>query len=75
MLPSTSFPIHYSIFIVPFNATQSEILTATLNKAQVNKINPILTRKEHSMTVKWFRTQEYFTFYAIYATKAIILTH
>jgi hypothetical protein len=36
-LPSTSFPIHNSLIILPFDAIESEILTASLNKSYINK--------------------------------------
>jgi hypothetical protein len=36
-LPSMSFPIHYSLIILSFDVMHSEVLTASLNKLQINK--------------------------------------
>jgi hypothetical protein len=38
-LPASSFPIHYSLIILIVDAVYSELLTASLNTPQVNKIN------------------------------------
>jgi hypothetical protein len=41
-LPSTFFPIHYSLIILPFDAIQLELLTALLNKPQINNQQEIV---------------------------------
>jgi hypothetical protein len=36
-LPYTSFPVHYSLITIPFDAIASEILRVSLNKIQNNR--------------------------------------
>jgi hypothetical protein len=38
-LPSTSFPIYYSLIILSLGAVWSELLKESLNKPQINNIN------------------------------------
>jgi hypothetical protein len=39
-LPSASLPIHSSLIVLPFDAIQSQLLRASLNKPQMNKYFP-----------------------------------
>jgi hypothetical protein len=36
-LLSTFYPIHYSLISLPFDATESVLLTVLINKPQINK--------------------------------------
>jgi hypothetical protein len=49
-VPSISFPIHHSLIILPFDATQSQLLAASLHEPLINKSSKF--NKEYSYATR-----------------------